>query len=78
MTIRDNIREALDNGDIRTAIKIASQLPDADLRGFGPDIKRSREAYLRPRFQQQLGRDPLTLIARGVAAVQSYLRGDHA
>lgn len=78
MTLRDDIREALEYSDIRTAIKLASQLPDADLNGWGPTIKRAREAYLRPRFQQQLGRDPILLIQAGVAAVQAFLRGEHA
>lgn len=76
MTLRDKICEALENGDIRTAVKLAAQLPDADLNGWGPAIKRAREAYLRPAFQQQLGRDPIMLIQIGVAAVQAFLLGD--
>lgn len=69
MTLREKIAAAVQQGDHRQAFRLAMTLRDADLLGWGPDI--------RPLFQRQLGRDPLTLIKTGIAALEAFLRGEH-
>lgn len=63
---------ALDRGDEREAMRIAAR----HVRG-GDDataIARAWEAYMRPDFCQQLGRDPATSIAAGLAVLRRKLQ----
>jgi hypothetical protein len=54
--------------DFRAAILLAAKFQDlGEQRGA---ILSAREAYLRPDFQRQIGRDPSILIAAGVAAIK--------
>jgi len=55
-------------GDWDRAITFAARFQQlGDARN---DILSAREALLRPDFQRQLGRDPVTLRAAGIAALQ--------
>lgn len=55
-------------GDYRAAVLMAAKFADlGDERGA---ILSAREAYLRPGFQKQIGRDPDALIAAGAAALK--------
>ena len=54
--------------DWRGAMRIASKF--ANLGQETKAIMRAWEAYTRPEFQQQLGRDPDALIAAGIAALK--------
>lgn len=55
-------------GDWDRAITFAARFQQlGDARN---DILSAREALLRPDFQRQLGRDPATLRAVGIAALQ--------
>lgn len=56
------------NGECREAILLAAKF--ADLGDAKADILKAREAYLRPAFQKQLGRNPDALIAAGCAALR--------
>lgn len=77
MTLRQRIRSALDAGDIQQAIKLAISIPDHDLGGHGPAIRKAREALTRPAFQRQLNRDPSALITAGLEALNQHLQETH-
>lgn len=74
MTLRRRIQAALDTGDEREAIRLACTIPDHDLGGQGPAIRKAREAMTRPAFQQQLNRNPEALIRDGLAALEQHLK----
>jgi hypothetical protein len=62
------LRDHMAAGDVRAAILLAAKFGDlGDHRGA---ILSAREAYLRPDFQRQIGRDPAVLIAAGRAAIR--------
>jgi hypothetical protein len=62
------IRAYLADGNVRAAVLLAASFQDlGDQRGA---ILSAREAYLRPDFQRQLGRDPEVLIASGREALR--------
>jgi hypothetical protein len=64
----DLVRAAWAEGDRRAATIMAAKFQDlGDQRGA---ILSAREAYLRPDFQRQLGRDPVALIAAGHEALR--------
>ena len=55
-------------GDMRAAVLLAAKF--SDLGAQRNAILSAREAYLRPAFQKQLGRDPASQIAAGTAAIR--------
>lgn len=64
----DNIRSLWAAGDLKAALLIAAKFQDlGDQRGA---ILSAREAFLRPDFQRELGRDTDALIRAGLAALQ--------
>ena len=62
------LRNAVACGDWRKANEIAAKF--SQLGPHKAAIMRAREAYTRPEFQRQLGRDPKALIAAGIAALR--------
>ena len=62
------LKKAASGGDWKTAVSIASKFPD--LGNEKNAIMSAREAYVRPDFQRQLGRDCEALIASGIAALK--------
>jgi hypothetical protein len=54
-------------GDYQAAILMAAKF--GELGAQRGAILSAREAYLRPAFQKQIGKDPAALIAAGVAAL---------
>jgi hypothetical protein len=68
------IRALLEAGRLREAVLRASKF--ADLGEHRDRILSAREAYQRPEFQKQIGKDPMQLIADGVAALRErYVTG---
>jgi hypothetical protein len=66
----DTVRALLAAGDNRKALSIAARWPR-----LGPEagaIRAAHEAYERPVFQRQIGRDPDALIHTGVAALARW------
>lgn len=64
----DQLKKHVAHGDMRAAILLAAKFQQlGDARNA---ILSAREAYLRPEFQKQLGRDPQALIDAGVAALR--------
>lgn len=62
------IRALLDAGRMREAILRAAKF--RDLGDHRDRILSAREAYERPDFQRQVGKDPDALIADGIAALK--------
>jgi hypothetical protein len=62
------LRGAMAAGDWHAAIAIASKF--GDLGTHKAPIMSAREAYTRPDFQRQLGRDPEALKTSGIAALK--------
>lgn len=62
------IRQLLEAGRSREALLKAAKM--RDLGEQGPHILSAREAYQRPDFQRQLGKDPNALIVDGLAALR--------
>jgi hypothetical protein len=59
---------AAKSGDWETAICIASKF--GELGAEKTAIMQAREAYTRPDFQKQIGKDPEQLKAAGIAALR--------
>lgn len=68
MTKLGKIKGYVAAGDMRAAILMAAKFPN--LGQHKRAILSAREAYLRPDFQRQLGRDPAALIDAGVRAIR--------
>jgi len=64
----DAVRRAMAAGAWETAIALAAKFPR--LGDEQTAIMQAREAYTRPDFQRQLGRDPEQLKADGIAALK--------
>lgn len=70
LTWRERAQKALERGDERGALRIASK----HVRGpNGLAIGRAYEALVRPDFQRQLGRTPERLVADGMAVLRELL-----
>lgn len=67
-TKRAQVRGKMAAGDMRGATLQAARF--ADLGAQRDAILSAREAYLRPDFQKQIGKDPAALIAAGSAAMR--------
>ncbi len=65
----DVLRELAAAGKWEDAIKLAGTFPR--LGEEEKAIKQAREAFLRPAFQIQLGRDPKMLITTGVTVLRA-------
>lgn len=64
----DQLKKHIARGDMRAAILLAAKFQQlGDARNA---ILSAREAYLRPGFQKQLGRDPKALITAGIDALR--------
>lgn len=61
-----------DMGDWQGALRIAARFPS--LGDHRAQIIRAHEAYLRPSFYRQIGKDPEALIAAGIAALRARYR----
>ncbi len=61
------LRAHMAAGDWRAACLLAAKFQE--LGAARNAVLSAREAYLRPAFQQQIGRDPAALIAAGRAAL---------
>lgn len=59
---------AMDSDDWRGAVSIAAKFPR--LGAHRAAVLAAREAFERPDFQRQLGRDPVSLIEAGKAALR--------
>lgn len=68
LTKLDRLRGLVAAGDMRAAILLAAKFQS--LGAERDAILSAREAYLRPSFQKQIGRDPSKLIAAGIAALR--------
>lgn len=69
----DTLRALMDAGDWRAAISLASKFPRLGAHKLA--ILRAQEAYARPDFQRQIGRDPVALIEAGrMALVDGWAR----
>jgi hypothetical protein len=62
------VRDLVQAGRFRDAIRRAAKFQD--LGEHRERILSAREAYERPDFQRQVGKDPDTLIADGIAALR--------
>jgi len=65
----DQLKECAQGGDWNGALRIAARFPR-----LGDDktrIERGWEAVARPDFMRQIGRDPESLRADGIAALKS-------
>lgn len=62
------IRSLLEAGRFRDAVLRAAKFHDLGVQR--DRILSAREAYQRPEFQTQIGRDPLALINDGIAALR--------
>lgn len=62
------LRTAMAAGDWRRALSIAAKFPR--LGAHEQAIRAGHEAMQRPEFQRQLGRDPGTIVAAGIAALR--------
>lgn len=62
------IRALLESGRLREAVLRAAKFQD--LGEQRERILSAREAYQRPDFQKQIGKDPLALINDGIAALR--------
>lgn len=71
MTQKDKLIEAVANHDYRTAIRLASEMSDGDLLGWGPTIRRGIT---------RRGSVHEIVAARqsAVSAIEAFLRGEHA
>lgn len=63
------LREHMDAGDWRGAIRIAARFPR--LGEYRGPILDAQMAYTNPRFALQIGKDPEVLISNGIAALIS-------
>lgn len=63
------VRAAYLAGDYRAAVLAAAKFQDLGEQRNA--ILSAREAYLRPDFQRQLGRDPEALKSAGIAALNA-------
>ena len=70
----DLLRAAMAADDWRLAIAIASRFPR--LGSAHAAVLGAREAFERPEFQRQLGRDPAELIETGKAALRGQYGHD--
>jgi hypothetical protein len=61
------LREHMAADDWQAAVLLAAKF--GELGAARNAVLSAREAYLRPAFQKQLGRDPAALIAAGKAAL---------
>lgn len=68
VTKLSKLKAAAAEGDWCRAISIASKF--AELGEHRAAIMQAREAYCRPAFQKQIGRDPQKLIEAGIAALK--------
>ena len=59
------LREMMAEARWRDALKLASSWPDAT-----KEVRCGWEAFVRPDFQRQLGRNPDTLVAAGIEALR--------
>ena len=64
----DRLRAHMAAGDWRAAVSLAAKFPR--LGDHKTRILRAQEAYTRPGFQRQIGRDPAALILDGIAALK--------
>ena len=64
----EKLRALAAAGDMRGALLLAAKF--SRLGDEKSAIHSAREAYLRPAFQKQIGRDPSKLIAAGIAALR--------
>ena len=64
----DLLRAAMDAGEWDRALSIAAKFPRLGEHEFA--IRCANEAAQRPEFQRQLGKDPQTIIAAGIAALK--------
>ena len=64
----DVLRRAMNAGAWQSAMSIAAKFPR--LGDEQTAILRAHEAFVRPDFQRQLGRDPEALKAAGIAALK--------
>lgn len=62
------IRALVDAGRMREAVLRAAKFQD--LGDHRDRILSAREAYQRPEFQREIGKDPEALIADGIAALR--------
>lgn len=62
------IRALVDGGRMREAVLRAAKFQD--LGEHRDRILSAREAYQRPEFQREIGKDPEALIADGIAALR--------
>lgn len=70
VTKLSQLRALMAGGLWRDAVLLAARF---DRLGPARDaVLSAREAYLRPGFQRQLGRDPDALVAAGVRALQEH------
>lgn len=69
MTKLDKLKTHAAAGDWQGALRIAARFPQ--LGDHKAAIKRAHEAFIRPAFYRQIGRDPEVLIAEGIAALRS-------
>lgn len=67
------VRALVESGRFREAIARAAKF--RDLGDHRDAILGAREAYERPQFQQQLGKDTLLLINAGIAALRERYCG---
>ena len=63
---------AMNSGDLPGALRIASKF--ARLGDERAAITRARDAYLRPDFYRQIGKDPEILVREGEAALKRRYR----
>jgi hypothetical protein len=68
----DKVKAAARSGDWKAAIGIAAKF--GQLGDERAAITRAHEAYCRPDFLRQIGRDPEAAIAAGIAALKSRYR----
>lgn len=59
-------------GDWQAALRIAARFPS--LGEHRAQIVRAHEAYLRPGFYIQIGKDPAAIVAEGIAALRARYR----
>ncbi len=65
----DQLRALMAAGEWRAAISMASKFPRNGEHAQA--IARAQEAYMRPEFQRQIGRDPDALIEAGRKALEA-------
>jgi hypothetical protein len=72
ITKLDKLRAAAAAGDWERVVAIAAAFPS--LGAEKDRIMKAREAFVRPEFQRQLGRDPEKLKTDGIAAIREKYR----